>query len=247
MDQLDLVVEKLDAVPEPLRALYAEQDGKFRLKVNGVEDPTALKGALDKERRAAREAEKQASQWRALGKTPEEIAQLLAAQAEAEEQKAAKAGEWEKLRSQMNEKHAADLKAKDDAIAKMRSALEKHLIDAQAATAIAAAKGVPELLLPHVQKHVRVVEEDGEYSVRVVDAKGDPRVNGKGDPLTIADLVGEMRQSTVFGRAFEGSGRSGGGMPVANGAGGAGGHDLSNLPPTARLTEARKRGLTARN
>jgi len=66
------------------------------------------------------------------------------------------------------------------------------------------------------------VKVDAEFNVQVVDDKGDPRVNGKGEPLTIADLVAEMRGSEVFGRAFEVSGQSGSGKQPGNGAGGAG-------------------------
>jgi hypothetical protein len=56
-----------------------------------------------------------------------------------------------------------------------------------------------------------VIEEDGDFKVQVVDASGNPRVNGKGEFLSIADLVGEMRQSEVFGRAFEPTGTTGSG------------------------------------
>ena len=85
------------------------------------------------------------------------------------------------------------------------------MIDADATAAIAAAKGVPALLLPHVRSAVRVIEEGGDFKVQVVDAAGNPRVNGKGEFLSIADLVGEMRQSDVFGRAFEPTGTTGSG------------------------------------
>ena len=99
--------------------------------------------------------------------------------------------------------------------------LERRLIDADATAAIAAAKGVPALLLPHVRASVKVIEEDGDFKVQVVDAQGNPRVNGKGEFLSIADLVGEMRQSDVYGRAFEPTGTTGGGATGGSGGGGA--------------------------
>ena len=56
---LNLVVEKLDAVPEAMKALYVERDdGKFHLDVEGIPDVTGLKSALDSERTAAKAAEK---------------------------------------------------------------------------------------------------------------------------------------------------------------------------------------------
>jgi len=220
MAKLKLVVEKLDDVEEASRGLYVEKDGKFVLDVDGIEDTSGLKSALQKERSAREAKDKQVRAWERLGKSPEDIENLIAEQdkiaeerAKAEEEKAAKAGEWDKLKAQMNDKHQVELKAKDDSISSMRKALEKHLVDAAATSAIAAEKGVSDLLLPHVQKHVKVVEEDGEFVVKVVDAKGDPRVNGKGDPLTISDLVKEMKESEVYGRAFDASGQSGSGKP----------------------------------
>jgi hypothetical protein len=217
---LKLVIEKLEDVEEALHPLYKEKDGKFHLQVDGIEDTSGLHSALRSERASRAALEKKVRNWEALGKSEDEIKDLLAAHEKAEQDKATKAGEWEKLRDQMNTQHATALKAKDDQIAGMKKAIERHLVDAQATAAIATAKGSADLLLPHVQRHVRVIEENGDYSVRVVDAKGDPRVNGKGEPLSISDLVGEMRQSDVYGRAFEGSGQSGSGtQPVTKGGG----------------------------
>jgi hypothetical protein len=98
-----------------------------------------------------------------------------------------------------------------------------------------------------VKASVRVVEENGKYKPIVVDQKGDPRVNGKGEYLTISDLVGEMRQSEIFGRAFEGNGPGGSGTPPHGQAGGTGrSADLSKLPPMERLKLHREREATRR-
>lgn len=111
----------------------------------------------------------------------------------------------------MLEKHNKDLESKDGRIKALSGVVERHLVDAQATAAIAEAKGVPALLLPHVKASTRVIEEDGDFAVRVVDAQGNPRVNGKGEYLSIADLVREMRESEVYGRAFDAPGGSGSG------------------------------------
>lgn len=216
---LQLTVDTLDAVPENLRSLYSEADGKFRLAVDGLEDTAGLKSALQKEREAARTAEKQSKAWMALGKTPEEIAALVDAQRKAEEDRALKGGEFDKLKAQMNEQHKAELDKERGKSSAMRTHLERHLVDAQATTAITDLKGVPALLLPHVKAAVKVVDDGDNFAVRVVDANGNPRVNGKGDFLSIRDLVDEMRQNEVFGRAFEPTGATGSG---ASGSGGAG-------------------------
>lgn len=216
---LQLIVDSLEAIPEALKTEYTPKDGKFHLNVEGVEDTAGLKTALQKERKTASDLQKLTNAWKSLGKTPEEIQELLEAQQQREQTEAERKGEWDKLKAQMNAGHADALKAKDETIGQMRKRLEAELIDAKAVAAIAAAKGVPELLLPHVQRHVKV---DDEFNVMVVDAKGDPRVNAKGEPLSIGDLVSEMRSNEIYGRAFEGSGNSGGGKQQNSNAGGSG-------------------------
>lgn len=246
---LPLIADSLDAIPEAVRGEYARtEDGKFRLSIDGYEDPAAMKGALQKERAARAAAEKAAKTWADMGYTPEQIAEMADSARKAEETRAEKAGEWDKLRAQLNDRHAADLKkaaADTDAARQVadgfRARLERQLIDSSAISAIAAAQGVPDLLLPHVRQAVRAVEEGGEYVVRVVDARGDPRVNGKGDPLSVAELVAEMREHPVFARAFGPSGATGGG---ASGAGAKGGKTMTRtqfeaLPPAERHASLR--------
>lgn len=248
---LKLVIDKIEDVEEPFRALYEAKDGKFHLKVDGIEDTSSLHSALRSERASRANLEKKVKAWESLGKSDEEIKTLIAQAEKDEEDKAKKAGEFDKLREGMATQHAKDLKAKDDVVASMKKSLVRYLVDAQATAALAAAKGSADLLLPHVQRNVRVVEESGEYVVKVVDAKGEPRFNGKGEPMGIADLVGEMRQSDIYGRAFEGSGQSGSGMRPANGGGGMpqdkdktiARDEFEKLPPAERMAKM-KSGFT---
>jgi predicted RNase H-like nuclease (RuvC/YqgF family) len=64
---------------EGLQGLYEDREGVYTLAVEGLikEDVGGLKSALEKERAAAKEAEKKVKAWEALGKKPEEIAELL--------------------------------------------------------------------------------------------------------------------------------------------------------------------------
>jgi DNA-binding transcriptional MerR regulator len=211
---LKFTVDSLDSIPEPQRALYAKtEDGKWRLDLDGYEDPTGLKRALDAERDQKRDAVKLSKAWKDLGKTPEEIQELLEQKAQADRDKLTKAGEWDKLKAQISEAHAAELAKREERNGLLTKQLERHLVDAAATAALAAASGSSELLLPHVKARTKVVEENGEFVVRVVDASGNPRVDGKGEFLSIKDLVSEMRQSEVFLPAFKASGTSGGGAP----------------------------------
>lgn len=199
---LQLTVDKIDALPEPIRALYKPAGDKFQLDLENYEDPVNLKSALDKERKERRDAIEQAKAWKSLGKTPEEIQALVEAQAQAERDKLTKAGEWDKLKLQITEQHQTELAKRDEAAKTLRGQLEMELVDGAAIKAVATAEGSPELLLPHVKARVRVVEEGGKFLVRVVDAAGNPRVDGKGEYLSITDLVSEMRQNPIFAPCF---------------------------------------------
>lgn len=243
---IEKVVDSIEAVPELLRGFYTEKDGKYHL-----EDVTSLRNAMQHAKRERDDAKRKAQQidkWDRLGKSPDEIEQLLEAQRKAEEDRAKKAGEFDSLKAQMVEKHQGELKAREDAVAKMRASLESHLVDASATRAIAEAKGIPALLLPHVKARIKVDEKDGDYVVKVLTADGRDAVkDGGGTPMTIADLIAEFKQSDIFGRAFEGTGRTGSGTPP-NGAGGAGSRnllrsDFEKLDPTdkaARIAQVRK-------
>src|SRR5690554_4932413 len=155
---LPLTVDSIDDVPEAIRDQYKEVDGVFRLDLEGYEDPANLKSALQKEREAAKNAAKQVKAWESIGKTPEEIQELLEAQQKKQEEDLNKAGEWDKLKAQMNDQFAKEKEKLQSALTAKERAIEKHLIDAQATAAIAELKGVPALLLPHVKASVKVIE-----------------------------------------------------------------------------------------
>jgi hypothetical protein len=215
-------VDSLDAVPEDARVFYRKDatSGKFNLIT--AESVTKLEsslGSVRTELTTAKERAKAVEAWEKLGKKPEEIEELLENQRKADEQKIKDAGEWDKLKAQIDENHGKVVKEKDGRIKTLQSALERRLIDSEAIGAIAELKGSPTLLLPHVRNRVKVEEKDGDFHVTVLDADGKtPKLNDKNEPMSIKELVASMREDEQFGRAFEGSGHSGGG-----GSGGKGG------------------------
>lgn len=212
-------VDKIEDVEEAQRSLYVERDGAFFLDADYSD---VVSAATKKANSEAAKFRHELKAFAELGMSAEEIQALKKAREEDEETKSLKGGEFDKLKKQLVDQHSAELKKKDDSIGNMRSTLEKHLVDGAAIAALAAAKGSTELLLPHVRSKVKVFEDGGEYVARVVDVKGDPRVNAKGDFLSIAELVSEMRSSDSFSRAFDGDGAGGGGMPPGGGKQGSG-------------------------
>ncbi|MCY1042720.1 hypothetical protein OV208_15455 [Corallococcus sp. bb12-1] len=234
-------VETADVVPEKYRALYAKgEGGKFVLDPDIAKrmDTSGLNGALEKERKKAKELAAGQVAWTKLGKTPEEVEKSLAdakaALAKAQEGKEG-AANFEKLKADLEAGHTKALGERDILVERMRGSLNKHLVEAEATAAIAELKGSAVLLLPHVQKHVKVIEEGGSFLARVVDAEGDPRGNGKGGFLTIREFVTELKKDTNFARAFDSTSASGSGTQPGPKTGGMpSGSDKLN--PTQRIS-----------
>ena len=82
---LKLTLDSLDGVDEAIKSLYVEQDGKFKLAVDGLEDTSGLKSALEKERKARRDAEQRAK----LALSDEELEEVERLRSEAAKAKGA--------------------------------------------------------------------------------------------------------------------------------------------------------------
>lgn len=212
---LKLTVDKLDGLPEAVHSFYEPTENGFRLKVDGVEDVSGLKSALQKEREAAKA-------YKSTGLSPDEIAELKALRDRTTEEAARKAGDFDKLRDKMAsqfETEKAALKAELEAIAKSEAdaRINQGLMSALA-EAGATAEGMS--LLPTVFKNRAKIETvDGVRVLRVLDEDGTPMlISGK--DATLADLV-KVAQSK-YGSLFKATTKAGSGTPTAsNGAGGA--------------------------
>lgn len=207
-----------EGLDEGIKGLYEEKDGEYALGVEGIEDTSGLKSALAKERSEREKYAKQAKAWETLGKTPEEIQELVAQQAEAEKKRLEKAGEFDKLKQQLIEQHSTALAAKDKELVNMKGSLESYLIDANAIAAITKNEGNTTLLLPHVKSRVRVINEDNKYKVQVVLQDGQtPMLNDKAEPISIEDFVKSMRNDETFQVAFKPTGTTGSGSEGSKG------------------------------
>jgi hypothetical protein len=243
--QSEIPAEHATVIPKQYAGLYAKsEDGKsFRMDemLSKRLDTSGLTSALDKERKANREKDKALGAYSKLGKTPEEIAEKIAALEKSGGEGADVAKRIEKLKAEMVQAHQAELEKERGVSTKMRASLDKHLIDAEATAALAEAKGTPVLLLPHVRSQVKVFEEDGQFVARVVDKEGDPRTNGKtGGYMTIKELVAEMKKSPDYAPAFAAAGTSGGGKQPGSSSNSGG------MPGSMTPTQKIARGLENR-
>lgn len=101
---------------------------------------------------------------------------------------------------------------------RMQTSLERYLVGQAAAEALAKAGGSPDLLLPHVRSRVKVVQDGEDFIARVLDADGTSiRTGNNGQPMSVADLVAEMKTQPAFAPAFKSEAKGGSGKQPGEG------------------------------
>lgn len=244
-------VESVDKVPEQFRSLYSTtpgEDGKFGIADNLKPVAEAINGFNKSNKQLRNDLKTKAvdlSPLAEFGDSPATIKENIAkAIAEAAGTKGTDVEKKiEGVRAGLAQAHAAEL-AKRDARAKgLQDQLYSLLVENNATAAVAELKGVPELLLPFIKNQVKVMEEDGQFKVTVIDGAGEVRYGATGSPMTIKELVVEMKANEKYGRLFESEQQQGGGGFPANGA--------RKLPPQQgqQLTSTQKiaAGLNKQN
>ena len=239
--------EEFEGLPEGQQQLYKQaEDGRYWVDIApvswtegatthmvAVEDVGSLKTTLSKQKEQIAGFKTQVKIFEGID--PEEARSAIKKMAELGE--IPTDGDIRKqveqrvevIRAQLEGKHKNKMTARDGLMTqtaeKLRlreDQLKRQLIDNAAIQAITAEKGSVELLLPHVQKRCRCVEsEDGkDYIVQVLDPNGNEALSaatGSIEPMTIPELIGQMKESPTYAVAFQGTQAAGAG---ANSSGG---------------------------
>ncbi|WP_029458240.1 hypothetical protein [Solidesulfovibrio alcoholivorans] len=171
---LKLVLDTLDGLEEGQKALYVEKDGKFHLDVDGLEDTSGLKSALQKERDRARDFEKKLAGLKDLD--PEEYARLKKEAEERATKQMEEKGEFDKLREKWRadqEKKEAEFKAK---LAEKDALLRKLHLDREVRDAALKAGVLPDDVedVMHLTSPRFRMEEDGGITVLGKDGQPSP-------------------------------------------------------------------------
>lgn len=224
-------VDSVDTIPENLRTLYAEANGKYAIPENLRPVADAITGLFsantkirDENKGLMKKAQIDLSGLEDFGEDLPTIKENLKARLE-ELETAAAAGKDNKLNI---DKVRAEMKAANElAVANerkvqdsLRATVHKYLVGAGASEALAAEEAIVELAMPFVERQIKVVEQDGEFKAVVVDKDGDPRISGgTGQPMTIKELVREMKAQDTFKPLFKSDVKGGGGaLPGKTGA-----------------------------
>jgi DNA-binding transcriptional MerR regulator len=190
-------LESLDDIDEGIRDLYTEKDGKFVLSVDGLpepEDNSGLKSALEKERELRKKHEKQIKQWERVGKTPDEISELIAAREESERKKAEEEGDFDKLLEQHRSKWEKEKSELIEELEATRSSERRAIIDNSLKTSLIKAGATEEGmdLLPSILGGRIKFEMDGsERVIKIMSEDGVTPLagNAKDGTATFEDLA----------------------------------------------------------
>lgn len=215
-------VDDLSMVPEDFRPLYKQEGNSYVHNadlssvikaVSGMQD---LIPKLRNDITAAKKAQVDLSPLSDFGPDPVSIAETVKAKmAELEGQikGGAKPADIEKVRKEIQDAAAQQIKVANEARDKLEAALTGEITVGTLTREIAAAKGDPEMLLPFTSRHVKVQRlDDGSYKPAVVGEDGSVRYNpATGKEMTVAELVSEFKSNKKFGSFFASEAPVGGG------------------------------------
>lgn len=245
---IEYTKEQYDTLPPAQQKLCAEKDGKYTFE---FETAAEVQGMRKNKAELLADLGKAKDALRAYdGIDPAKHAELLKAHEDAERAALEGKGQWQVLEQQLKEqnaqrekqlldKHQKDLEEHQASIKSLSSALEAKLVDAEVVSALSKHTSAVKLLEPHVKSQVKVFNEDGKFIAKVIDKDGNPRIgDAQGTPMTIQQLVEEMKVQDDYLRGFDGNTVGGGG--ATNGGRLAQGADLSKLSPQEKLKVANR-------
>lgn len=204
-------VDSLDKVPEKFRVLYGQQagdDGKFAVADSYKPIAESINGFNTSNKTLRQQMKDKSVDLSALaeyGDTPADIAtkvkEAIEAAGASKNQDVQK--QIEGVKNGLTEAHKKELEKRDTRNTALQNQLYGLMVENAATAAVAELKGIPELLMPFIKSQVKVVEEDGAFKVTVIDGQGEVRYGSTGSPMTIKELVTEMKAAEKYGRLFE--------------------------------------------
>lgn len=142
----------------------------------------------------------------------ESLAKQAAAAEEARKKAELEAVEKSGDLTKLKEHYGNQLADRERELNDLKASITQEKANAKIAAAIREANGVPDLLAPHVASRVRASMVDGKLELTVLAPNGVDMLTSDGKPASLKDLIGELRTSPIYQRAFE--------APAAGGTGG---------------------------
>ena len=214
------VLDNLDGLDEAIAGLYVEQEGKYRLDVDGGfkthEEINGLTTALNKERDARSKLEKQVKKFEGI-EDPSEAIKAIETMKNLDQKKLIDAGEVEKVKAEVTKAMQSKIDELQNTVQEKESILTKELIGGR----FARSKFIGEkMAIPHDLVEARFGQnfkiEDGQ--VTAYDQHGN-KIYSQDRPGELADfdealntLVNQYpyKDSILKGSDSSGSGSGGG-------------------------------------
>ncbi len=221
---LALVVDSLDSVPEAVRGEYAAKDGKFHLTVDGLDAAYVPRDVHKRSNDEAAQRRHALSAWEKLGKTPDEIAALVAAQEADATDKLKKKGDFDAILKQHTDRWAGEKTGLETRANSAEAFAKSAIVETSVMGALTKAKVTPEgvdLLTERLGKRIVLEIADGKRKIQIMQPDGVTPMAGSGadGSATFDDLVKEAVKT--YPSLFEGANGGGGGTPPKH-AGGSG-------------------------
>lgn len=256
---LKAIIESVEGLDEAVKGLYREikdekhpAHGKFMLDVEPVagvslEDVSGLKNALSQERSLREKAEKASKAFEGLDpKAAREAMQRIEELGEIDPAKEADRIVEERVktvRAKLEDTFGKEREKLQSELNSLREEANRNAILRARDTAYQEHGVLMDRAQPlnwGIERYTRVkVSDDGKRHVYVVDDDGNPRVNARGDNMSLSDFVAEMKGSETFQHVFRGPDGSGAGSPGGHKGGGAA------SKRTSELTKAEKAKMLA--
>jgi hypothetical protein len=250
--------EVLTSLSDDLKKEYKKQsNGTFLLDVTAVdgfalEDVRGLKSALSSERTTRESAENKLKSFEGLDvdKARDAIKKVQEMENWTPEQKVKE--QIATIKTQMEEKHRGELTKKEEEVSMLTQQLQKKMIDSEAIKAISENGGSPKsasVLLYPIRELTRMRKTDkGDFVVEVIGTDGNPRISpasGSTSPMSISELVAEMKNNEAYAPLFDGTGATGTGATpsTTTRTGKITNEELGKLPPAERLKKANEMGI----
>lgn len=215
---LTISADKLDDLPEGLRDIAKEVNGKFVVGAMkegwGIEDLVGLKRALSDERSARKDNEVKLRNYAGI----DDPAAALDALERLRGGGLKSSKEIDEFKKTLEAKMANDLRSAHTERDTFRGQAEQLLVDGQLREALAKA-GANQLGMEYLPdrikaRHVKVDRTNsGTLAVAIHDANGKPMITGKsgsGESMTFAEFANVLRADASNAAFFNGSGAAGG-------------------------------------
>lgn len=163
----------------------------------------------------------------------ERLAAVDKAQAEAEEAKAREAGDFDTIKKQLEARYTKEIEAREGTLGKQRTQIERLVIDAGLANALASASVAPEFL-PAVTALLRQGTEIKD------DDDGNPTAFRSGIPLAEAVKLWAENEGKAFVRLNNSGGDANGGQKRPTGANTITREAFAKLGPVEKAKAARE-------